>query len=460
MLSPAINYPLMLAAVGCMLLSSLYFGLHKKQPESTEGFFQGHRGLGLGPLFLTLLATQVGGGTLMGVAKEASTVGFWAIGYSLGQALGLLALGAGLGAKLHRMKVATTAEIFEVKYGSPLLRYLASLLSLASLMGILIAMVIAARTFLCTLGITQELPLIITWLILVTYTVFGGFESVVKTDILQMIIIIIALLASIGYALLSHVDFLPTLWEYDLAQGYAVTHHKLAGWILMPFFFTFTEQDMAQRCFAGKSPRIVNMACVAAGLALIVLSFIPVAFGMVAKLDPQFPHANPFMLGVMQTTNPVFAALVACAVLAAIISTADSLLIAMSANICQDFPFFARRNMGWAKMLTAAIGSAALACSYLSDDIFMMLMESYALSAGCLAVPILIATLNEGALGTSYWGAWGGVLSGLLAVLLLGESQLTWAPPKALAIILISLAGFIISHLWASYKPSKSHHYL
>src|SRR5580692_2559503 len=148
------------------VLGTLYFciGLYaSRNVKTNDDYFLASRDLGLLPVTFTLIATQLGGGMLLGTAEQAYRVGLWGILYTLGMSLGFLLLGLGFAAKLRSLNVSTTAELFEIKYGSPTLKKIASLLSVTTMCGILVAQVIASKTLLAGLGINNELIFIAFW---------------------------------------------------------------------------------------------------------------------------------------------------------------------------------------------------------------------------------------------------------------------------------------------------------
>ena len=158
--------------------------------KTKEDYFLAGRELGLVPLTFTLIATQVGGGMMLGTAAQSYKVGYFGIFYTLGISLGFLILGLGLAAKLRSFNVVTTAELFEVKYNSVFLRKIASLLSIVTLFGILGAQVIALRSVLFALGLENELVFIAFWLFIIIYTMLGGLKAVAITDTFQILFLL------------------------------------------------------------------------------------------------------------------------------------------------------------------------------------------------------------------------------------------------------------------------------
>ncbi|NGX35447.1 MAG: Sodium/glucose cotransporter, partial [Candidatus Anoxychlamydiales bacterium] len=194
------NIPFFLVMIA--LLGSIYIWIGKrssKDVETNDDYFLMGRKLNFFQLSLTLLATQVGGGSLLGAAQEAYQKGWIVLFYPLGACLGLFALGMGFGGKLRKLNISTIAEIFEKIYKSRHQRFLASGLSIVALFFILVAQGIAAQKFFIGMNLQSPIIFILFWAILIAYTVMGGLKAVVNTDILQALFILITL----GFAFFS-----------------------------------------------------------------------------------------------------------------------------------------------------------------------------------------------------------------------------------------------------------------
>lgn len=372
------NYALLLSLLSFLGISQLWIGKKSRSQDQADYFLMGRK-VGLFSLVMTLLATQVGGGMLLGACEEAYHVGLTALFYPLGMVFGMVLLGLGFGAKFRKMELSTIAEVFEKVYDSSFLRKVASLLSIISLFFILVAQAIAARKFFVSIGFTTPLLFVIMWSILVLYTAFGGLRAVIRTDILQASLIMVAfLIASKGL----------TVSELSLF------HEKSAPWLtwlLMPLGFMLIEQDMGQRCFAAKNPKIVSLAMFIAAATLFCISLFPIAIGILAKsASVAIPHGGSILIAAIGAlTNPTILTLLVAAILMAIVSTSDSLLSAISSNIACDF--FPKKSLGACRILTLCMGLGTLVLSFFFDNVVDMLMFAYELSVFVLFVPILMA---------------------------------------------------------------------
>ncbi len=401
-----------------------------KGVKTQNDYYLGGGSVPFFPLTATFLATQVGGGLILGSAEEAKTVGWWVLLYPLGQVLGLIVLGCGIGRRLSGFKVSTVAQIFEVVYGSQILKKAASLLSIVSLFMILIGQVLASKRFLLSLGVDDAWIFILFWGILIAYTSMGGMKAVIATDLIQAFFLIAIFLFAFAVAY-----FGGTAPEAIQSASLDMPTEKFCGWLLLPFLFTFIEQDMGQRCFAASSPKTLAKASIGAGLFAFLVALIPIYFGMRGGSG----GGSVLMSAVSLSTGPAIAALVGCGVIAAILSTANSLINAIGSNLSEDF-FASKSSMPKIKALSALIGIGAIFASYAFSSIVGVLMLSYELSIACLFVPLMAALFAkkrrtfEPAAASMLFGAAGFFLF----------RQIDFPIPKEMVEILLSAIGFAI----------------
>ncbi len=431
-------FGILLFALQCM-----YWLIGRRASQQIEGnkdYFLSGRGVSFFPLMMTFLATQVGGGLVLGAADEAFRYGWSVLFYPLGVALGLIILGLGVGRKIAQFPVSTVAQILEVVYRSPLLKKIASLFSIISLFMILVGQIVGSYKFLLAIGFSNPFLFILFWTTVILYTVRGGLKAVISIDIAQAVLFSAIFLFCFAYIKYSSPVIAPVAFD-----SFALGSSKLTSWLLLPLLFMVIEQDMGQRCFAGKSPRVVSQATLCAGILTFLVVLVPVYLGVVGRalnIDVP-PGASVLMTVIAQLTNPWVTAIVGCAVLAAIISTATSLINAISSNISQDFSFFEKReNPRVVQGITLGLSIGAIFFAFYCNNIVDVLLQSYELSVSCLFVPIFIALFKKR----------GYFLSGLFSIMagLLGFFMFKFISipfPTEIVSLALSLAGYGVGEL-------------
>ncbi len=440
----------------CMLfVLQLFYWLvarfSSKEVADQQDYFLAGKSVSFFPLMMTFVGVIVGGGVVLGAAEEAFLYGWPVFLYPLGGAIGLMILGTGIGRRLAELPVTTVAQICELVYGSSRLKKVASALSMISLFMILLGQIIASSKFLISLGINSTPLFVSFWMIVIIYTVQGGLKAVISTDLVQALLFITVFLFCFGYVLY----FEPGVASIPLPQieNLGPVTSKLTGWLLMPLFFMVIEQDIAQRCFAGSSPKTVTRAAFAAGICTLILSIVPVFFGIVARsMQLEVPQGGSVLMStIIETTNPLISALVGCAILAAIISTATALINAISSNLFSDFKIASVKSISSIRIVRGSsflISMAAIIFAFYFDNIVDVLIQSYELSVSCLFIPIFIALFNKQGNALSAWLA---MLCGALGFVLFRIYPIEF--PKEVASILLSLSGYISGEVIAYFRP-------
>ena len=275
-------------------------------------------------------------------------------------------------------------------------------LSIVTLCGILVAQAVALKMVLFSIGIVHPGIFILSWILIIAYTVLGGLRAVVLIDMFQVLFIILIFGALAVWI----------LWTEPLSFfGEVVSAHKsllfdtkpmsYVSILLFPALFSLIEQDLAQRFFAAKSRRTAVLSALYAAVFMVIFSFIPLYFGIKAKLSGLVvaPGANPLVVFLQSNVSEVVFILAIFGLMAALMSTADSLMCAVSSNIAQDFEFeFFKKvdDLKLSKIITCVVGFGALLLSYtVSNDVINIIVSSYEIMVCCLFVPIIFALFKK-----------------------------------------------------------------
>lgn len=435
-----------------IMLAMIYtaVGLYASRAiTTTTDYFLAGKNLGLGPLIFTLLATQIGGGMLLGTAQEGYIFGLYGLTYTIGMCIGFLLLGFGFAQRLQSLNITTTAELFQTRYKSPGLKKIASLISMATLSGILIGQIIGSKALLTGIGMNNELVFILFWFFTIWYTMAGGLQAVVWTDVVQILFIIVFFSGLFFYNLWANPTSISvlanttyTIAPFDMSTALAT--------LFMPALFSLIEQDLAQRFFAAQSAQIARLGAFGSAIGLIVFAIIPLYFGMQARavgiIVPD--STSPLMPYLATFCNDLCLVFAVCAIVAAITSTATSLLCAVASNADQDFDLSwttIREPVYRSRIITLIVGCTALYASYhVSPNIIKILITSYELSVVCLCIPLLVAYVKK---DVTKYAAIGGIIGGLIGFVVFRCIPVPYVP-KELAALTLSGIGYILGILY------------
>lgn len=438
------NMPIFYIVLTCLALISILISKTVAKQQDQKSYFLGNRQVGLLSLTLTFLATQLGGGAILGSAEAAFNYGWGAMYYALGISLGLFVLSLGLGAKFRKMQVSTIPELFTNCYQAKNLRLLSSVIIMISMFFILLALGVATRKFFYAIGVVNDLWFIAFWALVIFYTTSGGLNAVVKTDILQVGFVLIVFCLVLASIFLNNQQVLQNV--SNLSQKLEFVSLPWTSWLLMPMLFTIIGQDMGQRCFAAKTPRVVSISTFSSGILLIASSLLPVSLGIIASAQGvEFNGASVLIKLVSNLAGPTLASLFAAAVLMAILSTADSLLCSISLNLNYDIfgaleDIFGKKLSGtWlVKLSTYLVGLSSILLSFYAEEIIAVMVQAYGLSVSVLFVPIIMAVCTQ---NPSKQGARAAFWLGLLSYVVLR----IYAPDlaeKELIAIALSMTGY------------------
>jgi SSS family solute:Na+ symporter len=173
------------------------------------------------------------------------------------------------------------------------------------------------------------------------YVGISGFRSVVRTDILQLILMYGGFLILLPAAL-AHTDGLSGLWSalppenrsWDGGLGW----QTVVVWYLIAMQ-TVVEPAFYQRVFAARSPRVARTGVLVSVAMWIVFDFLTVFTGLAARVllpdlaDPM--SAYPSLAALV--LSPWAAALFTLGLFATVMSTLDSYLFIAATTIGHDF---------------------------------------------------------------------------------------------------------------------------
>ncbi|MBC61113.1 MAG: hypothetical protein CMP11_01550 [Zetaproteobacteria bacterium] len=375
----------------CLGISLFYA---KKNKNQEDHHLAGKR-LGISTLVLTLLATQVGGGAIVGTTELAFEYGWNGFSYSFGIATGLLVLCLGVGHKIRALNVKTIPEIFSIKYKSSVLHKLSAAASVVTLFFILIAIGVSTKKFCTFLGLNNPWMLFALAFLFLAYTSFGGFSAIVKTEILQITYILILTVVVIFNIETPFKEALSLAEQTKiLIPPFSFSNLLSDKGFLLPIFFTIIGQDMGQRCAAAQNPLKFSVASLIAGILILVVSFVPVALGIIARIKGlYFDNNTCLILHVLEKeTSLELTNLFAVGILFAILSTADSLICAISLNVHMDLmPHEKRSKIIFAKIFSFLFGLSAIVIANYFDQIIPVIIFAYELFVVLFFVPIFMA---------------------------------------------------------------------
>ena len=326
----------------------------RRSSTSTEDYLLAGRSLGPAVTALRLQSSSMSGYMFLGAGSLGYTQGYFGMWYALGDLGGgimnLSILGRRMRKLSQRLGSLTSIEYLEHRYRSAWVRIVAAPIALGCLFLYVLSQFVAGGVGLASVtGWNFELSLIIATGVIVLYTFLGGYLAVAYTDFVQAIVMLVGMLwiliatlqAVGGFAEGNHKvgainQNLLTMWGADLH------YHGQWGVILgalMIFSIGYLGwPHVVVSHMAMKQPSVAR----GAGAYSMIFNYLfipaPYLIGTFALVIlPELNDPEQAIFQVAQTVLPSFAVgIVMAAVMAAIMSTADALLLQASTIAAKD----------------------------------------------------------------------------------------------------------------------------
>ncbi|MCX2980849.1 sodium:solute symporter family protein [Halieaceae bacterium IMCC14734] len=323
-----------------------------RQIKGSVDYAVGGRSFGLPVLLGTLAGSVIGASATMGKAGKAYEVGFAIMFASAAYFLGYLLL-AWLAPKLRAANIDSLPDVLERRFGSSmrLVAAVVLLLVVIPVFGIqLIACGLIVVEFMGDLGISYAEAVGIAALIIVLYTMLGGLLAVAYTDLVQVLVMALAL----GVLL----PLMMTLELGETGQLSGVLQSPTGeilggmnwGYVLsfIPAFTAFVVIDPGawQRIAAARRASDLRPAMLLTAAFYLFWSLLVACLGVAAfNLYPDLMAGDAAIPQlVMDFMPPVLKGLCLAAIIALIMSTADSALLICGTTVSWDVVRVLRPN--------------------------------------------------------------------------------------------------------------------
>lgn len=387
------------ASVIFLLLICLVIGhIVSKRYTHFEEFALSRNHFGSLALTATIIATFVGGTTMIGVAEKAFTKGFLPAYALLGFSLQLLLTALVIVPRMSSLPrhVMTLEEMFG-HYYNPILQTIMSGVWLIYSVGLL-SVQLAALSHLLEVFIPWQPEVIMaaTMACTVLYCMLGGIRAVVATDILQvllMFVVVIIIGATAFYALPSG-NLLEQLPPHFFTPSNNDASYLLAAW------FGFVAGDallppLMQRLMMSDKIETIKRASLLSSIGIIPL-FTLMAFSGIAcaALNPSGDPKGVMSMIHGLSASPWFGATMIIGLSAAVLSTMDSFLHTASMSIVRTFlPYLnrdlsERRQILYARISLVIIGAISVIIATSVTSIFDALLLVYSIWGPAFMIPV------------------------------------------------------------------------
>ena len=402
-----------------------------------EDYLVAGRRLPLWMATATLLATWFGAGSTMGVAAMTYSDGIGGVlADPFGASFSLILAGIFVVGMLRKMKCLTVTDIISRQYGTAAGAY-ATLWMLPVYIGWLGSQMLGIGTILHMLtGVDVLWGTVIGAAVVLVYTYAGGMWAVTLTDMFQVTLIVIGLIiilpGAVGeaggfeklFSSLSRADL--SLAIPPAAQGASRTlndwSYYIGSWIVMGLG-CMVGQDLIQRSLASKDEKVAISSSIISGFLYLMIAMIPIVIGFAARIvlpkygitadamggDPENQVLPQMAMIILGKLHPVLLVFFFSALISAIMSSADSSLLAGSSLLCNNVlkPFMPnvseRTFLLITRISTVVLTVISLYFAISVRNIYVLMKNSWVTQLVVVFLPVMTAMYVPRASKNAAW---------------------------------------------------------
>lgn len=382
----------------------------KKSNQSNEDFLMA--GKSLGPLVLagTLFAANTGGASTTGIATNVYSYGISASWYVIAAGIGFV-LVSFIAPYFRKTQASTVPQIIGKRYGKAS-HIFTAFTSIAALFMATGAQIIATASIINVVtGLSFRTAAVIITIVVIVYTMIGGFQSVAAANMMHVIFITVGMAVAMfimvnntevgGFAgLFAKAETITDASgaSMDLLSMTKIGIPTVIGYIAM-YFMTFpTGQEIVQTYCSAKSGKAAKTGSLIAGILSAVYAIVPAIIGLVAYVCidgyASGPQKNALADATMQFAPAAIAGIVLAAVVAATMSSASGNMIGTATMFTNDVfrPYLNngkqddKKEIWISRVVMVVVGAVGLIVALVASNIISVMMGAFALrSAGPFA---------------------------------------------------------------------------
>lgn len=389
---------------------------------------------------MTLLATVVGASTTIGITDTVYKIGFPGIWWLAFGAIGLILQSVFLSERVRKINADTLPDLAGKTVGKAA-ELIIGLIIVVSWVGVIAGQLVAMNSLITfAVGKSNKIIFVIVSLIIIAYTAIGGQMSVVKTDKLQLMIILLGVIAALVY-----------LFGFaggntsDVANNIELLNENYKPVNLFTQFFViggvyFIGPDIMSRNFISKDERIAKSSAKISGIILLVFSLIITLIGMWIRFNvtPEELGESGALMYAVSLLPKAVGILLIFGLLSAILSSTDTCIINASTIFVKDI--LKKESVSLVRITVLVTGGLALLLALLGrGDIMTLLTGAYSIYTPGVIFPLMVAIFAYGKSGVRK-GIW---LSAVIAGGLCGISGTYFSEQLLKA----GVPGAIMNHL-------------
>lgn len=457
--------------VGSIIICIIYFAIligiaviASKKSKNAQEFTNAGRRIAMFAAMCTIIASEWGSGNVIGTASDAYSYGISAYIFPVAMGIGIFLLGLFLAEKYWKIEEISMCAYIRKRY-SKRCELLATILMVLSIILVTGAQLKSGGLLAETLfGWNKTTAVIIFAVVVCVYTCIGGLLAVAYNDTFNLCLgaagVLICLIAGLnkvggfeGIAAsmtperLDPRPFGSWIWAVD--------------YLASSTFVMLAVPELIQRIWACKSAKTAKAACMVGGIVYIILGLLSLLLGLIAYVIlPNIDAGLAMPELVMNLFPSILGTVILMSVLAALVSTADTMLLITSTMIVEDLiKPFVKKTIDDKKTLTlirififivAAI-SVFFATGF--TRVLGLVLFSYYVYIGISTVFIFGRIWKGATEKAAFWSMVISVIAAAIWQFTDMSYKLTWTTTGIVAVVASFISFFVISLIENAKKP-------
>ncbi|MFZ5801620.1 MAG: sodium:solute symporter family protein [Candidatus Omnitrophota bacterium] len=405
----------------------------------------------------TLFATWFGAETCMGSSRTAYEQGILGvIADPFGAGLCLILSGLFFVRFFRRFGFTTIIHFFEARYGKKTASIF-GLLYVPVYLGWVGGQLLAFGLILHSLtGLPVSVAVATATAVVLLYTYSGGMWAVAATDLVQMFFIILGLgilfpvlLSDLGGWQTARAQIPDHFFHFYPREGGALAWLSYAQAWMIVGIGSLPAQDLFQRIMAPRNETIARWSAVLAGLLYMIIGMIPVLLGILGRIVLPENAGDSILLALSEKYLSLpLRALMVGALLSAIMSTADSALLAPAGIIGNNLAAYFHpqyddaARLRWCKASIPIVGLASLFLAICFKNVYTLCTQSWGILLVGVSAPMIAGMFWKRA---STAGALAALVSGILAWIVFSNILPSTYPSQLMAFAVSWIALMAVS---------------
>lgn len=411
-------------------------------------------------IMASAVGASIGSGVVIGTTQYAVRLGVAGAWYAIACGLAGVVYALVMSNFVYRNKLISLSDYFKRRYDSNFIVLLYSGIGPFACAAAMGAQLVASKAIFKAFGINPTIGLVITATVMLVYTMFAGLWGSYATSVFQVAVIIIGTLF-VGGSMFAQ-GGIAVIHEAYAPEQFNLFHITPELWMMFvgPMVLSvLVDQSSVQRVVSAKSEKIAFWGHLLSSIPLILFGLLMVYIGMWGGALFPDSGSSAFITLLLNKVPPIVCAVMICAILAAIMSTASGALVATDALVVHDlYCGFINKNASEVQqkrlnlIVNIVVSAAAVICAMAFENVIDLLSNGYTIMLSGTLVPLIGGLMWKR--GTTAGAAAAAAVGMLFAFLCI--FKVISVPFSSIFPVLPAIVTYIVVSLCTKHAPTEN----